>query len=141
MAIYISPNGNSENWDEKPEGYFTPEQWAQAHSATEDELAPGPHYVRRDGRWWLIRLSRKDFLLLCGLEAVVALNAAINSGNATAKAAHDILTAAEQVDLSEQATRDMIQLLTTAQAGQVLSEAEAGRILRGLEYEPAVAEA
>ena len=31
MPNYISPNGNSEIWKEKPEGYFTPEEWAEAH--------------------------------------------------------------------------------------------------------------
>lgn len=28
MPIFISPKGNSEMWATKPEGYYTPEEWA-----------------------------------------------------------------------------------------------------------------
>lgn len=28
---YYSPDGNPEVWDKKPEGYFTPEEWAELH--------------------------------------------------------------------------------------------------------------
>ena len=28
---YYSPDGNPEVWDTKPEGYFTPEEWAELH--------------------------------------------------------------------------------------------------------------
>ena len=31
MAKYYSPEGNPEVWDEKPEGYLTPEEWAELH--------------------------------------------------------------------------------------------------------------
>ena len=31
MATYYNPNGNPEVWDTKPEGYFTPEEWAELH--------------------------------------------------------------------------------------------------------------
>lgn len=31
MATYYNPNGNPEVWDEKPEVYFTPEEWAELH--------------------------------------------------------------------------------------------------------------
>lgn len=31
MATYYNPNGNPEVWDNKPEGYFTPEEWAELH--------------------------------------------------------------------------------------------------------------
>jgi hypothetical protein len=31
MATFYSPNGNPEVWDEKPEGYFTPEEWEAMH--------------------------------------------------------------------------------------------------------------
>lgn len=30
---YYSPNGNLEVWDTKPEGYFTEEEWQEAHPA------------------------------------------------------------------------------------------------------------
>ena len=32
MAVYVNPeNGNHEVWDDKPEGYLTPEEWEQLH--------------------------------------------------------------------------------------------------------------
>jgi hypothetical protein len=31
MATYYNPNGNPEVWDKKPEGYLTPEEWAELH--------------------------------------------------------------------------------------------------------------
>ena len=31
MATYIAPDGNPEVWDVKPNGYFTPEEWAALH--------------------------------------------------------------------------------------------------------------
>lgn len=33
MATFYSPEGNPEVWNVKPEGYFTPEEWAVAHPA------------------------------------------------------------------------------------------------------------
>lgn len=35
MAGYYSPEGNLEEWDEKPEGYYTPEEWFAAHPIVE----------------------------------------------------------------------------------------------------------
>ena len=32
---YYSPDGNLEVWDEKPEGYFTEEEWQELHPAPE----------------------------------------------------------------------------------------------------------
>ena len=31
MATYYSPEGNPEVWDEKPNGYYTEEEWAELH--------------------------------------------------------------------------------------------------------------
>ena len=31
MAKYYSPSGNPEVWDEKPDGYFTVEEWQELH--------------------------------------------------------------------------------------------------------------
>ena len=31
MATYISPNGNPEVWDTKPDGYYTEAEWAELH--------------------------------------------------------------------------------------------------------------
>lgn len=33
MATFYSPEGNAEVWASKPDGYFTPEEWAAAHPA------------------------------------------------------------------------------------------------------------
>lgn len=39
MAKYYSPDGNIEVWDEKPQGYFTIEEWQEMHPAP---LPPEP---------------------------------------------------------------------------------------------------
>lgn len=31
MAKYYSPDGNIEVWDEKPNGYYTEDEWAELH--------------------------------------------------------------------------------------------------------------
>lgn len=31
MARFYSPDGNLEVWDEKPDGYYTEEEWAELH--------------------------------------------------------------------------------------------------------------
>ena len=31
MATFFSPNGNPEVWAEKPDGYYTPEEWEALH--------------------------------------------------------------------------------------------------------------
>lgn len=33
MARFYSPDGNPEIWNERPEGYLTPEEWAAEHPA------------------------------------------------------------------------------------------------------------
>lgn len=43
MGKYYSPNGNYEVWDEKPQGYYTEEEWKELHPEpihvpTKDEL-------------------------------------------------------------------------------------------------------
>lgn len=35
MATFYSPDGNPEVWGVKPEGYYTPEEWAALHPAPE----------------------------------------------------------------------------------------------------------
>ena len=39
MSKYYSPTGNLEVWDEKPQGYFTVEEWQEMHPAP---LPPEP---------------------------------------------------------------------------------------------------
>ena len=36
---FYSPEGNPEIWNEKPEGYFTPEEWETGQAPTPEELA------------------------------------------------------------------------------------------------------
>ena len=33
MADYYNPDGNLEVWDEKPQGYYTVEEWQEMHPA------------------------------------------------------------------------------------------------------------
>jgi hypothetical protein len=35
MAKYYSPQGNIEVWEDKPEGYYTVEEWAELHPTPE----------------------------------------------------------------------------------------------------------
>ncbi len=38
MAKFYSPEGNIEEWDKKPQGYYTLEEWAALHPAPEPPL-------------------------------------------------------------------------------------------------------
>lgn len=38
MSTFYSPTGNPEVWNEKPDGYYTPEEWAAAHPAPKPTL-------------------------------------------------------------------------------------------------------
>lgn len=42
MAVYYSPTGNPEMWANKPDGYFTEEEWLTAHPVVEPEPEPTP---------------------------------------------------------------------------------------------------
>lgn len=35
MGKYYSPQGNFEVWEQKPDGYYTAEEWAEMHPAPE----------------------------------------------------------------------------------------------------------
>lgn len=37
MATFYNPNGNPEVWNTKPDGYYTPEEWAKLHPYTPPE--------------------------------------------------------------------------------------------------------
>lgn len=39
MPYFYSPNGNFEVWTEKPDGYFTAEEWAELHPAQVVEIS------------------------------------------------------------------------------------------------------
>lgn len=38
MPTFYSPNGNPEMWGEKPDGYFTPEEWKVLHPRPLEEV-------------------------------------------------------------------------------------------------------
>lgn len=64
MPVFYSPEGNPEVWEQKPDGYFTSEEWAAAHPApapvtpTEVELF---QQLRTDRDR---RLAATDYLLM-----------------------------------------------------------------------------
>lgn len=132
MTTFYSPQGNPEVWEEKPEGYFTPEEWQTAHP--EPEWNPGPGYEKRDGGWWQVRLTKKEFLLLCGLENIVALSLA-RKENAWAETVYTLLMAAEYINVSDPDTARLVQIMASPEGGGVLSPQEAQRILTGVAYE------
>lgn len=47
MATYIAPTGNPEVWNEKPKGYFTPEEWQKANPVKEPEADPEAERLAR----------------------------------------------------------------------------------------------
>ena len=96
--------------------------------------SPGGDYSLIDGRWIKVRFSKKDFLLLCGIPQVAALNGAINAGNLMAKTIHDLLFAAEYIDVTDPATIQMVGLLASETAGHVLTQEQAATILQGVPH-------
>lgn len=100
-----------------------------------EDQRPGDDYDLVDSQWVRHRFTKKDFLLLCGIPRVAALNAAINAGNVLAKTVHDLLFASEYIDVTDPDTVQMVQLLTTAEAGSVLTAEQATDILKGTIYD------
>lgn len=100
--------------------------------------SPGQDYLFRDGDWWKYKFTKKEFLLLCGIPQVIRLNAVISAGNPVAKTVHDLLFASEYIDVSDSATVELVQLLVTDEASNVLTEEQASLILQGQKYESPV---
>jgi|GEM_PF-2976333 len=111
--------------------------WEVREAPEPAPASPGDDYIFRDGDWWKLRFSKKDFLLLCGLPQIVKLNTAISAGNALAQTVHDLLFAADYIDVTDPATIQMVQMLTTEAAGSVLTAEQAAAILQGVKYESA----
>ncbi|UQZ87877.1 hypothetical protein C4J81_04645 [Deltaproteobacteria bacterium Smac51] len=152
------PNGHTvvvrkdkSGWDIVPDyratGAFSPDgQWYRITTPgplpegwlaelPEPEFTPGVDFEKRDdGNWYRIRYTKKGFLLLCGLMKVAALNAAINAGNDMAKTAHDLLFASEYIDVTDPDTIQLVEILTTAKAGNILTDEDAARVLAGELY-------
>ncbi|MCL1939524.1 MAG: hypothetical protein FWG04_02550 [Desulfovibrionaceae bacterium] len=102
---------------------------------------PGPDYdEQEDGAWVRVRFTRKDFMLWCGLDKLILINAAIAEGNPTVKTVHDLLMAAEFISIKDADTVQMAYLLATPEGGSILTPADVARILAGQEYrEPGAA--
>jgi hypothetical protein len=47
VAVFFSPGGNPEIWDEKPDGYFTPSEWWAAHPPVIPEPDPEAERLAR----------------------------------------------------------------------------------------------
>lgn len=99
--------------------------------------SPGPDYAfkEEEQRWYKVVFTKKDFMLFVGVEKIAALNGVIASGNPLAKTVHDLLMAAEYIDVQDPSTRQMLTILTTDSGGLVLTAEDVARILKGLAYE------
>ena len=135
MATFFSPEGNPEIWGTKPEGYFTPEEWAEMHPVPEpvpQPFHPGPDYEEQeDGTWLRVRYSVKDFMLWVGFEKIVMANAAIAAGNVMVGAVKDLLMAADFISLKDPDTVQMLGMLATPEGGSILTPEDVARILAG----------
>jgi hypothetical protein len=133
MGSFYSPEGNFEVWEEKPEGYLTAEEWFELHPPEPPPPAvPDPDYYELiNDVWTKVRYSKKSFMLWCGIDKIVAINAAIAGGNMFVYSIKDLLMAADYIDILDPDTVQMVQLLTTPTGGNILSLEEAGRILTG----------
>ena len=133
METYISSDGNPEIHDEKPEGYFTVGEWNELHPPQEPEWSPGPDHEKCGEDWWKVRFSKKDFLLLCGIPQIAALNT-VRRDNAMAETVYTLLMAADFIDVTDPATVQLVGLLATGSAGNVLTAADVARILQGVKH-------
>lgn len=104
--------------------------------ATIEDLRPGDDHELVDGQWMKARFSKKEFLLWCGLEQIIKLNAT-RQVNPMAETVYTLLMAAEFIDVTDPATVQMVQLLATEAAGEILSAEDVARILAGVKHEKA----
>lgn len=64
MPMFIGPDGNPEIWEEKPDGYYTVEEWRAVQPVSEPVLPTAEELMQRlrEGRDW--RLFSTDKYLL-----------------------------------------------------------------------------
>lgn len=96
MAKYYSPEGNFEVWDEKPEGYYTEEEWAELHP-------PVPYVPTKEEK-----LAALDNQYAADKKALASyyLDAAIAGDTDTQNALRDEMTALnEQYDADVKALK------------------------------------
>ena len=89
---YYSPDGNPEIWEAKPEGYFTPQEWAEAHPAP----APEPPTLEE------ARAAK-----------LAEINAAFERAGETG---HVMSSLGFEIDANERANRDTEGLITVLTA-------------------------
>jgi len=129
--VFFSPEGNPEVWEEKPEAYFTPEEWTEMHS-TPSPFTPGPNFIQRDnGEWYKVRYTRKEFVLWCGMDKFVALNHAIVNGNVLLLSLRTMMEISEYISLLDDDTKYFVTVMTTPEGGNILTDQDAVRILTG----------
>ena len=105
-----------------PEEYFL---------ITGQEYKEKPNGVVINGKLVKALYSKKEFMLWCGVDKMVAVNTAISSGNQLVKTIHDLLMAADYIDIQDPDTIQMISTLGSVNAGQILSTQDVERILGG----------
>jgi hypothetical protein len=99
---------------------------------------PGSDYEELGGGEWVrVRYTKKDFLLWCGVDKLMAMNREIEEGNYTVKTMLDLLMASEFISIKDPDTVQMLGMLTTPAGGSLLTQEEMQRILTGqVVYEP-----
>ena len=102
----------------------------------EDDKGFGADYAFINDQWVKVRYSKKEFMLWCGVEKMMALNTAITAGNALVETVKDLLMAADYIDLRDPDTIHMVYLLASTEGGNILSGGDAARILAGEVYQP-----
>jgi len=107
-----------------------PDGWSD--TPPEPPFHPGPDYEEQeDGSWLRVRYTKKDFMLWCGIDKMLAMNRAIEKGNYVVKTMLDLLMASEFISIKDPATTQMLGVLITPDGGSLLTLEEMQRILAG----------
>lgn len=75
-----------------------------------------------------IKYSKKEFMLWCGVDKMIAMNTAIQQGNSTIKTIHDLLMSADYIDITDDDTVQMLNLLIV---NGILTSTDVERIVAG----------
>lgn len=126
MGNFYSPTGELEDHDEKPEGYYTEQEWNDIQ-----QTSPGIEYKFMYGAWKKDRFSKKEFMVLCGIDKILAVNNLIGMGNTIVQTVKDLLFAADYISLNDPMTGQMLNMLATEGGGNILTTNDILRILAG----------
>jgi len=117
-------------WEEGTWREITPLEMKEIQKMFENqptmEYKQGP-----DNQWYRWRYSKKDFMLWCGLDKMIACNAAISGGNHVVKTVLDLLQASEFISLEDPNTIQMLGILATPTGGDIFNQQDVDRILTG----------